>query len=296
PVFVGLPAALLRWIKKVPLIFWVLDLWPESLSAVGAVRSPKILNMVGRIVTFIYARCDLILAQSKGFIPQIKKYCLADAHIEYFPSWAEDIYEWDESELAPEVESRPEMFTIVFTGNIGVMQDFSSILAAAELLKDHKNIRWLIVGDGRQGDWLRSEVNRRGLQDIVLLLGRYPHQRMPSFYKHADALLVSLKSDPVVSMTIPGKVQSYLMAGLPILGMLDGQGATVIQEAEAGLVSPASDSARLADAIVKMLSMTAEERAKMGGRGQLYAKREFDRTELIERVEMWMRELQVQGE
>ena len=291
PITVGLPAVLLRWLKRAPLVFWVLDLWPESLSAVGAVRSPKVLATVGYIVKFIYARCDLILAQSKGFIPQIKKYCLAEARIEYFPSWAENIYECDRSTLAPEVESCSGMFTILFTGNIGVMQDFPSILAAAELLKDHKNTRWLIVGDGRQGDWLRSEVNCRGLQDIVLLLGRYPLQRMPSFYKHADALLVSLKSDPVVSMTIPGKVQSYLMAGLPILGMLDGQGASVIKEAEAGLVSPASDSAGLADAVVNMLSMTAEERTKMGARGQLYAKREFDRTELIERVEMWMREL-----
>jgi colanic acid biosynthesis glycosyl transferase WcaI len=291
PITVGLPAALLRWLKRAPIIFWVLDLWPDALSAVGAVRSPRILAVVGRVVTFIYARCDLILAQSKGFVSEIKKYCAAGARIQYFPSWAEEIYQGERSEIAPEVESRPDMFTILFAGNIGVMQDFPSIIETAELLRHRKNIRWLILGDGRQGDWLRGEVDRCGLQDVVLLPGRYPIERMPSFYSHADALLVSLKPDPVLSMTIPGKVQSYLTAGIPILGMLDGEGARVIQEAGAGLVCPAGDAAGLANAIVEMSSMTREKRAEMGAKGQLYAKNEFDRPMLLDRVESWMLEL-----
>ena len=113
----------------------------------------------------------------------------------------------------------------------------------------------------------------------------HPVERMPSFYAHADALLVSLKKDPVFSLTIPGKVQSYLMSGIPILGMLDGEGAEVIRSAEAGLVCEAGDSRGLADAVQEMAKMSREVRTAMGASGRRFAQREFDRTMLMDRLE-----------
>jgi hypothetical protein len=75
PITVGLPAIFLGKVKRAPIAFWVLDLWPETLEAIGVIRSRYILRAISRLVTFIYDRCDLILAQSKSFIPQIRKYC-----------------------------------------------------------------------------------------------------------------------------------------------------------------------------------------------------------------------------
>jgi len=290
PITVGIPAVILGKFKKAPVIFWVLDLWPETLSAIGVVRSQLILNAIGRLVRFIYNRCHLILGQSKGSLRSIAKYCNDTAKIRYFPSWAEAISKDMKAQPAPEVPVQEGTVNLLFAGNIGEAQDFPAVLSAAEILKDNPKIRWLIVGDGRMADWLRQEIMRRSLEKRVLLLGRFPLERMPSFYAHADALLVSLKPSSVFSLTIPGKVQSYLMSSIPLIGMLDGEGATVIREAQAGLTCPAGDSVGLAQAVLKFATMTKEERLLLGKNGHTYAKQEFDRKTLMDRLEGWFHE------
>jgi glycosyltransferase involved in cell wall biosynthesis len=191
---------------------------------------------------------------------------------------------------APEVHEWTEGFTVVFAGNIGEAQDMPAVLDAAERLKGNANIRWIIVGDGRKFDWLQSEVARRRLDKQVLLPGRFPVERMPSFYAHADAMLVSLKGHPLFSMTIPGKVQSYLMAGIPLLGMLDGEGATVIRNAQAGLTCRAGDGAGLANAVLILAAMPPVERNQLGFNGRKYAQQEFGRTQLVDRLDVLLNE------
>ena len=285
PVTVGLPGVLLGKIKNAPVVFWVLDLWPETLAAIGGVRSHLLLGLVGQMVRFIYNRCALVLGQSRSFMVSIAKYCDDKAKIHYFPSWAEEVFTDGRVQLAPEVPEWVNGFTVVFAGNIGEAQDMPAVLDAIEHLKDDCSIRWIILGDGSKSDWLHSEVTQRGLDKQVILLGRFPAQRMPSFYAPADALLVSLKRDPVFSMTIPGKVQNYLLAGIPLLGMLDGEGAAVIQDAQAGLTCPAGESALLANAGMALAAMTAAERIQMGLNGKKYAQQEFGRAKLMDHLE-----------
>jgi glycosyltransferase involved in cell wall biosynthesis len=295
PITVGLPAAFLRYLKRAPLAFWVLDLWPETLEAIGVVRSRPVLKAVGHLVTFIYNRCDLILAQSKSFIPQIRQYCGRDKAVEYFPSWSDAEFDFSTVVPADEVPSAEGAFSIMFAGNIGDAQDFPAILDAAEHLKDDRGVRWLIVGDGRASEWVRSEVVRRGLEHCFLLLGRYPVDRMPSFYKQADALLVSLKDEPIFAMTIPGKLQSYLAAGIPVLAMLNGEGAEIVDGAGAGLSCPAGDGVALAAAVRKMAGMDIEGRQGMGRRGRAVSEQEFDRGALISRLLFWFENLSAVG-
>ncbi|WP_439608161.1 glycosyltransferase family 4 protein [Hydrogenophaga sp.] len=284
PITVGIPAVLLGRLKRAPVVLWVLDLWPETLAAVGAVRSPIVLRMVGHLVSFIYNRCALVLGQSRAFIDSIGHYCRDRSKVRYFPSWAESLFLQADGARAPEVPPATDTFSILFAGNIGEAQDFPAILDAAELLRHNERVRWLIVGDGRRFEWVKGEIARRQLHERVLLLGRFPVERMPSFYAHADALIASLKADPTFSMTIPGKVQSYLLAGKPILGMLDGEGASAIEAAGAGLVCPAGDSQGLVNAIERMAGMSPDERLAMGARGRQYAESEFDRDRLMDRL------------
>lgn len=291
PATVGLPAIMFGWLKHVPVVFWALDLWPETLAAVGVVRSPKILSAIGRMVGFIYNRCELVLGQSRGFLGSIAKYCADAKKIRYFPSWAEDVFIQTDIKPAPEVPEQGGVFNVLFAGNVGEAQDFPAVLDAAEFLKHNTSIRWLIVGDGRMTEWLRSEVARRGLTHCFLLLGRFGVERMPSFYAHADALLVSLKRDPVFALTIPGKVQSYLMAGIPLLGMLDGEGAAVIRDANAGLVCPSGDGMGLAKLVLELLAMSKEKRQRLGANGRAYAQKEFSRELLMSKLEGWFVEL-----
>jgi len=291
PATVGIPAVVLGKLKKAPVVLLVLDLWPESLAAVGAVKSRLFLTVIGQLVRFIYNRCELVLGQSKGSLGGIAKYCDDASKIRYFPSWAEEVFNYDGVQLAPEVPAQDGSFTLLFAGNIGEAQDFPAVLDAVERLKDNPTIRWLIVGDGRMADWLREEIKYRGLEKRFLLLGRFPFARMPSFYAHADALLVSLKANPVFSLTIPGKVQSYLMAQKPLVGMIDGEGANVIREAHAGLVCSPGDSFGLAQAVEKLAAMSETERLILGRNGRAYANQEFDRSALIDRLEGWFGEI-----
>ncbi len=291
PVTVGLPAVVLKKIKKVPIVFWVLDLWPETLSAVNAVKAPFLLGVVGKMVGFIYKNCDLILGQSKGFLKQIARYCPDETKIKYFPSWAESVFQEPGTSPAPEIPFEPDRFNLMFAGNIGEAQDFGAILDAAESLKDNEKIRWLIVGSGRKSEWLKDEVKKRKVDKSFLLAGRFPVDRMPSFYKHAQALLVSLKPDPFMSLTIPGKLQSYLMFGLPIIGMLDGEGASILKETGAGIVCRAGDGTGLAVAVTEMSELPDEKRCQMGTNGKQFAVNEFDRKKLIDRLEGWMKSI-----
>lgn len=293
PITAALPALWFRRLKRAPMLMWVLDLWPESLSAVGVVKSRFLLGLVGRMVSFIYRRCDRILVQSKAFIPNIAKYAGDTSKVRYFPGWAEPIFHGvlDNSQLAPELSPFKDTFNVLFAGNIGEAQDFPAILDAVEALGDRSCIRWLIVGDGRAAESIRSQIEERNLQDRIFLLGRFPLDRMPSFMRGAHALLVSLRRDPVFSLTIPGKVQAYLTTGVPVLGMLDGEGARVISESGAGFICPAGNGIALAQRVRNLADLPFEARVAMGRRGREYCRNHFDREALISSLEACMEEL-----
>ncbi len=288
PVTVGLPGALMAWINNVPMVMWVLDLWPDILSALGVVKSPLLLAYVGKLVGFIYRRCDLILAQSQSFVPKIQ--VLAGPHIPvvYFPSWAEKYFKDEVTEPASEVPIKDGAFNLMFAGNVGESQDFECILSAAELLKSNLNIRWLIVGDGRMSSWVKAQIKSRGLDDTVILLGRHPIERMPEFFIHADAMLVTLADQEIFSMTIPGKLQSYLAAGMPIVAALNGEGAEIIRLAKAGLTCPAGNASELAKTVLTMSGLSLSERQAMGKSGLQFSEREFDRSKVIDLAEKYL--------
>jgi len=290
PITVGLPAILFKKIKGAPMIFWALDLWPENLQVMGVIKSKILISFFSWLASFIYRNSDLILGQSKGFVDRISTYCHDSKNVKYFPSWAEEVYSDESFVLAPEVDYRDDLFNIVFAGNIGEAQDFPSILDAAENLKDEK-VRWIILGNGRTYQWVNDEISKRKLESSVILLGQFPIERMPSFYAHAQALLVSLKSDKLLSLTIPAKVQSYLLANIPIIGMLDGDGARVIKESKGGILSPAGDSFSLANSIRSMIMMDEKKINNMVENGKKYAQDEFDRVRLIKLLESWMKDL-----
>ncbi len=292
PITSALPALLIGRLKGSPVVLWTLDLWPETLRAVGVLRSPRLLALVGRLVTFIYRRCALVLGQSRAFATSVERYAGDRARFRYFPQWADAVFACDLATVEPAPETRPFAggFNVLFAGNIGEAQDFPAILDAAERLRARRDIRWLVVGDGRSADWLRAEVARRDLGAQVILLGRHPLERMPAFFRAAGALLVSLRPDPVFAMTIPGKVQSYLAAGVPIAAMLDGEGARVVDEAGAGLTCAAGDSAGLASVVERLAGLSADERGAMGARGRAYAAAHFDRDRLVRQLEGWLDE------
>jgi glycosyltransferase involved in cell wall biosynthesis len=176
----------------------------------------------------------------------------------------------------------------MFAGNVGEAQDFECILSAATLLKKQSHIRWLIVGDGRMSAWVASQIALRGLEDRVLLLGRYPVERMPDFFAKADAMLVTLADQEIFAMTIPGKLQCYLAAGIPIIAALNGEGADVIRLAKAGFTCSAGDAVELAALVHKMAELPKSARLAMGKNGFEFSQYTFDRRMIVDVAEKYL--------
>lgn len=292
PITVGVPALLLKALKGTPLLFWVQDLWPESLAATGALRAPLLLRWVERLVRHLYRQCDRILVQSRAFVEPIARLGIDASRIFYLPNSAEALYHAAPvPDSAPPAAGLPQGFRVMFAGNIGAAQAFETIIGAAERLKSQPGIHWLIVGDGRLLPWVTAEIARRGLQDSVHLLGRHPVEAMPGFFALADAMLVTLKKHPIFAMTIPTKLQSYLACARPVIAALDGEGARIVLEAQAGLTCPAEQPEALAEAVLAMARLSPQERQAMAQRARAYFERHFERTTLLDRLEGWMREV-----
>lgn len=287
PILAAIPALVIGRLKKAPTYVWVLDLWPETLGAVGVVKSERVLRWVGRVVSWIYNRTDYILVQSQGFVDSVKKYCTRDIQPErifYLPSWAEDDFSAERGTVSTLVQPDADVFTIVFAGNIGEAQDFPAILQAAERLAGELPVRWVIVGDGRAYSWVQERVAQQKM-DNVLLLGRHPLEEMPPLFAVADALLVSLRTNEVFAKTIPGKVQAYLASGRPVIAMIDGEAARVVEEASAGMVCASGDADGLVDIVRKMYGLPRDEREQMGAAGRKYYLESFSKDILFDRLE-----------
>jgi glycosyltransferase involved in cell wall biosynthesis len=286
PVTVGLPAMLLKWLRGAPLLFWVQDLWPESLSAVGAVRSPWALKQVDRLVRWIYGACDRVLVQSPGFVSNVKTHGVEQERIRVVPNWAEASFTpVDLPADAPERSEFPDGFCFLFAGNVGVGQSFETILAAADLTRDCRDLHWVIMGEGREKSWVAEQIAERKLGSTVHLLAGRPSATMPRYFAAADAMLVSLKRTEIFKLTIPGKVQCYLACGRPILAALDGSAADVIQESGAGVVCPTEDAAALAAAARQLYATDARRLAEMGRNGRRYFEQHFERELVLDRIE-----------
>ena len=290
PVTVGIPARIISWLKRAPIFFWVQDLWPESLTATGAIKSPAVIRVVGHLVQWIYRGCAQILVQSEGFMDSIKSFGVAEKSVFYFPNSAESFYKPISREAGVEDVELPDGFRVLFAGNIGAAQSFETILSAAELLRSHEQIHWIIVGEGRLYAWVRQEVERRKLSHCFHLMGRHPIESMPKWFSQADAMLVSLRREPIFALTLPSKVQSYMACAKPVVAALEGEGERVLSASGSGIVVAPEDSEALAGAVLQMYQKSDDERNAMGENGRIYFEEHFSRDKLIDQLVMWITE------
>ena len=292
PMTIGIPARALRALKRAPVVFWVQDLWPESLTAAGAVRNRLLLAAAGRLVRWIYRGCDRVLVQSRAFIPSVEAHGVPRERIGYLPNSAESFYRRVVASPGDaEAAELPSGFVVMFAGNIGAAQDFPTIVAAAELLKARTDIHWVIVGDGRMRTWVAEQVRARGLESAFHLIGQRPPERMPHYFAHADVLLATLRREPIFAYTIPSKLQSYLACGKPVVVALEGEGGRIVEESGAGWAVPPEDPRALADAVLAASALSGTEREAMGNRGETFFREHFEREKLLSRLEAELAEV-----
>jgi colanic acid biosynthesis glycosyl transferase WcaI len=284
PITACLPALAIGRKTGAPVVLWVQDLWPESVTAASNAKSLRhAMPLLNGLVRSIYRGCARILIQSRAFRPSIESFAIPPERIAYLPQSVDDLFQQvPAAEEAPAALQEPG-FKIVFAGNIGQAQGFETLVEAAERLRNTP-VRWIILGDGRRREWLSGEIRRRKLERQIALPGAFPETAMPGFFAHADALLVMLRDEPIFALTIPTKVQAYLACGKPIIAALRGEGARVVEESEAGVTAEPGNPESLAAAVLRLMQMTPEERAKMGARGLAYSRTNFDRDMLADRL------------
>jgi len=273
PILQVIPAVWLKWVKGAKLVTWVQDLWPESLSATGFVRNPKILGSVAAVVRWIYSRNDLLLVQSKAFVEPVVQMA-GSTPVIYHPNPGESAFS-KSSMVGPCPLKLEPGFNVVFAGNLGTVQALETLLDAAEILLPFLEIRLVLIGSGSRSAWLEKQVLYRNLKNVHLP-GRFSADDMPGILSQASVLLVSLVRSTIMSQTVPGKVQVYLASGRPIIAALDGEGARVVIESGAGLACPAEDATALAQAVLQLRATSAEELKRMGESGRRYYDKNFD--------------------
>lgn len=281
PVMMSVPGVLFKKLTGRKLYTWVLDLWPESLKAAGGINNRKILSFFEKFAKLQYKNSDVIYVSSKGFKKNIINKGNFESKIVHLPNWAED--EMRYSKLLP-IPKLPPRFNVVFTGNIGEAQDFDNIVEAAKLISEEDGIQFIIVGDGRKKEWLEEQIEKFALEKKIILLGRYEMKYMPSFFNVADCLLLPLKDDEIMNLTVPAKMQAYMIGGKPIIGMINGDANELINEIKCGIAVEASCPQKLVDAIKEIKSLSELERAKMGERGKKYCEENYNKACILNKL------------
>lgn len=261
---------------KVPVVLYCLDLWPESMVAGGIDRNSKLYKIFHGVSRKIYNRADRILVTSRLFSDYFEKE-FGITGVKYLPQYAETLFTPEQCK-----KDGDDYIDLMFAGNVGAAQSVDTIIRAAQLTEDIKNLRWHIVGDGSELGKIQDMA--RGMNQVIFH-GRKPLKEMSKYYSMADAMLVTMKKDPVLSMTLPGKVQTYMAAGKLIIGAIDGETSLVVAEAKCGICGGAEDAETLAENVRKFTKMDIEE---MGRNARLYYDQHFQKQNFIEKIEQYL--------
>ena len=274
PVMMADAAIAYKKKHKVPVVMYCLDLWPESIIAGGITRESVIYKLFHHVSRKIYRQMDKILITSRMFSDYLgAEFGIKKENIEYLPQYAEGIFE----QLSPRNEDG--VFNFMFAGNIGAVQSVETVIKAAEILKDEP-VKFHIIGGGTDLDRLKKITKDL---DNVIFYGRRPLEEMPELYTKADAMLVTLAADPILSLTLPGKVQSYMAAGKPIIGAIDGETKSVIEEAKCGFCGKSDDAFELAENIKTFIGDV--DRVAMGQNARKYYEENFEEKLFMDKLE-----------
>ena len=248
PIMGAKPGLLYKKNYGTKVVMYEMDLWPESLLAGGIKKDSFLYKHYKKVSSIIYSKCDKILVSTKEHINYIKALPECEnLDIDYLPQYAEEIFEHVKSKELKEGET----INLMFAGNIGKAQSVDTIIRAASLLKDDKRFEFHIVGSGSEYDnvvALSKELDTTN----VKFYGQKPVSEMPELYSKMDAMIVTLEDSSFANLTIPGKVQSYLAAGKPIIAAINGSTAEFITEYQIGKVCSAGDFNGFANILSKL--------------------------------------------
>jgi colanic acid biosynthesis glycosyl transferase WcaI len=274
PITVGFAAAAIGFFHRVPFVYDIQDLWPDTVVASGMLSSAAAIDVLGKLCSFVYHRARRITVLSDGLKDQLISRGISGDKIEVIHNWC------DENALRHDAGpvtrlGREDRFCILFAGTMGLAQGLDSVLRAAQVCAATVPFaEFVFVGGGV--DRSRLEAMAKAMQlPNVRFLPRQPMQAMGGILAGADALLVHLKDDPLFRITIPSKTQAYLAAGKPVLMGVRGDAAELLMRSGAGIVCEPGDPASIAAGVRELANAGPDRLAAMGRAGRAFYDREL---------------------
>ena len=265
---------------KTPIILYCYDLWPASLSAGGLSKGP-IYNYYKKVSKKIYSACDKILCTSNMFIDYFdKEFGLKSDDITYLPQYAEDLFKPSYKEI-----DESKKYNFVFAGNIGKLQGVENIVECAKMMAE-KPVMFHIVGNGSSYEKCLNLA--QGL-DNIKFYGQRDLSEMPKFYELADAMLVTLRHDDLISKTLPGKVQTCMAAAKPIIAVGENELEYVIKKANCGYVAEPDNPEALKNCILEFIS--CENKKELSDNARKFYEDNFSKSKFFEKLETILKEV-----
>jgi colanic acid biosynthesis glycosyl transferase WcaI len=278
PATIGLPALCWRWLWRVPSVYDVQDLWPDTLAATGMLRSALLLSVIGVWSNFVYRRMEHVVVLSPGFRDSLIRRGVHPRCISVIYNWSPDAGSSGDAPLLSKEEGclLGGRFNVLFAGNMGPAQALESVLMAAKLAYETApEIQFVFVGGGVALGELKAYARAEGIKNVVFLPRRSAAE-MPALYSVSDALLVHLRDDPLFEITIPSKTQSYLAAGRPIVMAVRGDAAELVQRSGSGICCAPEDANSIVDAVLRLVSLPVGVRQQMGDSGREFYRKHLD--------------------
>lgn len=281
PLTVALAGALARLLRRMPVVLDVQDIWPDTLRATGMIRNEWALRFIGAVCRWTWRRADRVAVLSEGFRRLLVERGVAEDRVSVIYNWAErgigskakaglGLVEPSATLLAPAAIRVRDRFRVLFAGNMGPAQALGAVLDAAAIVgRTHPDIEFCFLGSGLDKERLAARAAREGIGN-ARFLPQVPMAEVGDWLAAADCLLVHLKADPLFAVTIPSKTQAYMAAGRPIIMAVEGDAATLVQRAGAGLVTPPENSAALAEAVIRLAGLPSAERARFGANARAF--------------------------
>ena len=264
PLTVGVAASLIRWVRGIPLVYDIQDMWPDTLRATGMLNNPLALALVGRVCDWVYKRVDQLVVLSPGFKRLLLQRGVPESKIDVIYNWA------DESALMSPVGAVPvafpgaDRFRVVFAGNMGKAQALDAVLDAAAILQARGSRASLVMlGGGVEVSRLKNRALEMKLCNVVFL-PPVPMSEVGAVLAVAHVLLVHLRKAPLFEITIPSKTQAYMAVGKPLLMAVNGDAADLVRQAKCGLTAESENPEALADAVDALAAMPTDELKTMG--------------------------------
>lgn len=266
PLTVGIAASIIRFFRRVPVLYDIQDMWPDTLKATGMFSNDKLLGVVSKVCDWVYRHVDKLVVLSPGFKKVLIERGVPEDKIEVIYNWCaeEQITASAETPISFSDNAR---FRILFAGNMGKAQALDAVLDAAYTLQSRSRpVEFIFLGGGIEVDALKRIAIEKSLTNVTFLPA-VPMAEVGGYLKAADALLVHLKKDPLFKITIPSKTQAYMAVGRPLLMAVDGDAAELVKQSGCGVVVESENVDSLVSGVELLLNSSAEELALMSQKG-----------------------------